>query len=105
MPADARLDKTGRRGEHAAMYDVYLKRTDSSWRCATAEGAGLPAHLMPSEWELLPAGISPVSDHAEEDIEEYGFCFFRLVGLQLAWSPASGSYGNATSYKFRELIG
>ena len=64
------------------MFDVYLKRKDTSWRCATVEGAGLPAHLVPSEWELLPAGTSPVSDHAEEDIEEFGFCLYRLVGLQ-----------------------
>ena len=28
------------------------------------------------------AGTSPVSDKAEEDIEEFGFCFYRLVGLQ-----------------------
>ena len=48
----------------------------------SAKGAGLPSHLVPSEWQLLPAGASPVSDHAEEDIEEFGFCFFRLVGLQ-----------------------
>jgi len=47
------------------MFDVYLKRKDTSWRCATAEGAGLPAHLVPSEWELLPS-----------------FCLYRLVGLQ-----------------------
>ena len=59
-----------------------LARRDLSWRCATPEGAGLPSHLVPSEWELLHAGASPVSDHAEEDIEEFGFCLYRLVGLQ-----------------------
>jgi hypothetical protein len=64
------------------MYDVYLKREDPTLRVATAESAGLPAPLVPSEWELLAAGALPVSDHADEDIDEFGFCFFRLVGLQ-----------------------
>jgi len=64
------------------MFDVYLKREDPTWRCATEEGAGLPAHLVPNEWELLPVGASPVSDKADEDIEEFGFCLYRVVGLQ-----------------------
>ena len=65
-----------------AMYDVYLKRDDPTLRVATPEGGGLPAHLLAIEWELLPAGASPVCDDAEDDIEELGFCFFRVVGLQ-----------------------
>jgi hypothetical protein len=66
----------------AAMFNVYLKRDDPTLRVATPRGAGLPVPLVPSEWVLLPAGASPVSDHADEDSEEFGFCFFRLVGLQ-----------------------
>lgn len=62
------------------MFDVYLKRDDPNWRVATPEGAGLPAHLVAAEWELLPAGASPVSDDADDDIEEFGFCLYRLVG-------------------------
>jgi hypothetical protein len=38
--------------------------------------------LAPSEWELLAAAASPVSDKAEEDVEEFGFCLYRLAGLQ-----------------------
>jgi hypothetical protein len=64
------------------MYDVYFNREDPSWRVATPAGAGLPAHLLPSEWELMPPSTSPISDAVEDDIEEHGFCLYRVVGLQ-----------------------
>jgi hypothetical protein len=61
------------------LYDVYRKKADPSERMATRPGAGLPRHVDPDEWELMPAGTSQITDDAEEDIEARGFCYFKLV--------------------------
>jgi hypothetical protein len=60
-------------------FDVYLKRAEPAERIATRPSAGLPTHLNPNDWELMPPGSSSVIDDAEADIEARGFCYFRLV--------------------------
>ena len=51
-------EKPGQEGEAEMSYDVYQATTDSSLRMATRPGAGLPNHVEPEDWELLPAGTS-----------------------------------------------
>jgi hypothetical protein len=60
-------------------YDVYQGTTDSGLRMATRPGAGLPNHVEPEDWELMPAGTSQLIDDIDVDIADRGFCFFRLV--------------------------
>ena len=60
-------------------YDVYQATTDSDLRMATRPGAGLPNHVEPEDWELMPAGTSQLTDDIDVDIADRGFCFFRLV--------------------------
>jgi hypothetical protein len=62
-----------------ALFDVHMKKDDRSLRIATRKGAGLPYHVIASEWELMPSGASQLIDDAEDDIEARGFCFCRLV--------------------------
>jgi hypothetical protein len=61
------------------MYDVYRKKTQPMERMATLPGAGLPSHADPKDWELIPAGMSPVIDDAADDIAARGFCCFKLI--------------------------
>jgi hypothetical protein len=60
-------------------YDVYQGTTDNSLRMATQPGAGLPSHVEPADWKLMPAGTSQLIDDIDMDIADRGFCFFRLV--------------------------
>jgi hypothetical protein len=60
-------------------YDVYRGTADRSLRLATMPGAGLPAHVKPRDWVLMPAGKSPVHSDAEQDIGMQGYCFFQVV--------------------------
>ena len=60
-------------------YDVYRATIDSGLRMATRPGAGLPNHVEPEDWELMPAGTSKLIDDIDVDIADRGFCFFRLV--------------------------
>ncbi len=61
------------------MYDVFRKKKQPMERMATMPGAGLPAHLNPKEWELMPAGTSEIYEDAAEEIAARGFCYFKLV--------------------------
>jgi hypothetical protein len=63
------------------MFDVYQSKKDSSLGMATAPGAGLPDHVDPKDWKLMPAGTSQTIEieGAEADIRARGFCFFELV--------------------------
>jgi hypothetical protein len=60
-------------------YDIYQGTADSGLRMATRPGAGLPNQVEPEDWELMPAGTSPLIDDIDVDIADRGFCFFRLV--------------------------
>ena len=60
-------------------YDIYQGTSDSSLRMATRPGAGLPHHVEPEDWELMPAGASQLIDDIDVGIADRGFCFFRLV--------------------------
>jgi hypothetical protein len=60
-------------------YDVYAHKNDRDLRIAVPHGAGLPAHVVASEWELMQPGSSQIIEEADEDIEARGFCFFKLV--------------------------
>jgi hypothetical protein len=60
-------------------YDVYRKKNNPGERMATLPGAGLPSHVSPKDWELMPAGLSQIIEDAAADIEARGFCFYKLV--------------------------
>jgi hypothetical protein len=49
-------------------YDVYQGTTDNSLRMATRPGAGLPNHVDPEDWRLMPAGTSQLIDDIDIDI-------------------------------------
>jgi hypothetical protein len=74
-----RHGEAGQEGETEMTYDVYQGTTDSGLRMATRPGAGLPNHVEPEDWELMPAGTSQLIDDIDVDIADRGFCFFRLV--------------------------
>jgi len=59
--------------------DVYRGTRDQALRMATESGAGLPGHVSPDDWELMPAGSSQLIEDAADDIAARGFCFFKLV--------------------------
>jgi hypothetical protein len=61
-------------------YDVYECATDDSLRMATRPGAGLPNHVNPEDWRLMPAGTSNLIDDIDVDIADRGFCFYRPKG-------------------------
>jgi len=69
------------------MYDVYRNKEEPSERMAVAQGAGLPSHVVDSEWELMPPGSSQIIKDADEDIKARGFCYFKLVEAPLAVPP------------------
>jgi hypothetical protein len=52
----------------AMSYDVYQGTKDPSLRMATLPGAGLPGHVDPNDWVLMPAGSSQIIEDADEDI-------------------------------------
>ena len=58
-------------------YDVYQATTDNSLRMATRPGAGLPNHVEPEDWELMPAGTSQLIDDVDVDIADR-ILFFRI---------------------------
>lgn len=60
-------------------YDIYRGTKDRALRMAVLNGAGLPAHVDPIDWEIMPSGSSHVIEEAPDDIAARGFCFFRLV--------------------------
>ena len=60
-------------------YDVYQGSNDPSLRMATMRGAGLPEHVDPNDWVLMPTGSSQIIEDADQDISARGFCFFKLV--------------------------
>jgi hypothetical protein len=64
-------------GETEMTYDVYQSTTDNSLRMATRPGAGLPNHVDPEDWRLMPAGTSQLIDDIDIDIADRGFCFFQ----------------------------
>ena len=66
-----------RRG--ASIFDVYRRTSEPSERIATIALAGLPDHVVPSDWELLPSESSQVIEDAPEDIAARGFSYFKLV--------------------------
>ena len=68
---------SGGKSEAEMTYDVYQATTDSDLRMATRPGAGLPNHVEPEDWELMPAGTSQLTDDIDVDIADRGFCFFR----------------------------
>jgi hypothetical protein len=73
------MGEGGGRQREGPIYDVYRKKKQPMERMATLHGAGLPSHLDPKDWELMPAGTSPVIDDAADDIAARGFCYFTLI--------------------------
>ena len=69
---------TGRR-RGASIFDVYRRKSEPSERIATIALAGLPDHVVASDWELSPSESSQVIEDAPEDIAARGFCYFKLV--------------------------
>jgi hypothetical protein len=63
----------------ADQYDIYQGTDDPSLRMATEIGGGLPGHVDPADWELMPSGASDLYVDMDEDIEARGFCFYQLV--------------------------
>ena len=60
-------------------FDVYRGKKDSTLRMATLPGAGLPSHVNPRDWVLMPEGISELHSETAQDVFKRGFCFFQLV--------------------------
>ena len=60
-------------------FDVYRGKADRALRLAVRSGEGLPRHVDPAEWEIMPPGASVTYDRAEEDIKARGFCFYKLA--------------------------
>ena len=65
-------------GETEMTYDVYQGTTDNSVRMATRPGAGLPNHVDPNDWRLMPAGTSQLIDDIDIDIADRDFPFSNL---------------------------
>lgn len=63
----------------ADQYDIYQGRDDPSLRMATEIDAGLPGYFDPTEWVLMPPGVSQLYPDMDEDIAARGFCFYQLV--------------------------
>ena len=66
--------------------DVYRGTTDTTLRMYVEEGAGLPGHVLASEWALLPEkdwGQSEFAmaydDDVAADIEGRGFSLIKLA--------------------------
>jgi hypothetical protein len=49
--------------------------TACGWQLGLA--AGLPNHVDPEDWRLMPAGTSQLIDDIDIDIADRGFCFFQ----------------------------
>jgi hypothetical protein len=60
------------------MFDVYRNKQAPAKRIATRQGAGLPGHIEPRDWTLMPGSTSQLIDDIEEDIAVRGFCYFEL---------------------------
>jgi hypothetical protein len=58
-------------------YDFYRGKKDHSLRMATAPDAGLPSHVEPTDWELMPTAVSQLIEDVDIDIADRGFSFFR----------------------------
>jgi hypothetical protein len=63
------------------MYDVYRSKKDPSERMVTLQGAGLPDHVEPNDWEPLSAEAEMYDDDpdAAADVKARGFYYFKLV--------------------------
>jgi hypothetical protein len=61
------------------MYDFYRSKKEPDERMATLPGAGLPNHVDPNDWELIPSASPEIHAVDAADIEERGFFYFKLV--------------------------
>ena len=66
--------------------DVYRGTTDTGLRMFVEQGAGLPSHVLPSEWRLLSEkdwGQSEFAmtydDDVLGDVQSRGFSFIKLA--------------------------
>jgi hypothetical protein len=66
--------RAGAEGEEMK-FDVYRGKKNSRLRMATPPGAGLPSHVSPNDWVLMPEGSSQLHTEAARDIIERGFAF------------------------------
>ena len=69
----------GSKRKNAPKLDVYQGTQDPMERMAVRVGKGLPAHLDPDDWQLMPPGSSPIFKGVGGDIRARGFCYYRLV--------------------------
>lgn len=58
--------------------DIYRHKARSILYMATRARAGLPGHVEPSEWKLLPAGCYAIHPDTPADIEARGFSYFSI---------------------------
>ena len=61
------------------IFDVYRRKSMPRERIVTIAGAGVPDHVVASDWERMPSGTSQIADDVAEDIGARGFCYFKLV--------------------------
>jgi hypothetical protein len=59
------------------MFDIYKSTRHPAERIATRPGVGLPDHVAPSDWKLMPACLTQTMDDVEDDIATRGFSYFR----------------------------
>jgi hypothetical protein len=65
-------------------YDVYQATTDNSLRMATRPGAGLPNHVEPEDWQLMPAGTSQLIDDIDVNIRSWILFFQTCIKMMMA---------------------
>jgi hypothetical protein len=61
------------------MYDIYRNNKEPSERMAVLSGTGLPGHVNPKEWELMPPLTSQITEGAVHDVKTRGFSYYKLV--------------------------
>jgi hypothetical protein len=61
------------------MYDFYRSMKEPDERMATLQGAGLPGHVDPNDWDLISSPKLEIHVDVDEDIEARGFSYFKLV--------------------------
>jgi hypothetical protein len=69
------------RKKNAPKLDVYQGTQDPMLRMAVKVGKGLPSHVNPDDWQLMPPGSSPIIKGVGGDIRARGFCHYKLVLL------------------------
>ena len=61
------------------MYEIYRNKKEPNERMAVLPGTGLPGHVNPKEWQLMPPGTSQITEDALNEVKARGFSYYKLV--------------------------